>query len=130
MQKIRRGTQNDCHQLYKRPLLPKLFLSLLLLPLLPPARLSSTKLIASSHVFAGDVTTRPFRRDALFPAVDPFEILSWKPTALALLAEAGQLREPTEFRGVTPFLLLPFSGEEAPLPEERFVADVEIALSR
>ena len=45
-----------------------------------------------------------------------------------MLAEAGQLREPAEFRGVAPFLLLPFAGEEAPLPEERFVADVEIAL--
>ena len=78
--------------------------------------------------FLGDVTTRPFRRDSLFPAVDSFEILSWKSTALALLAEAGQLREPPEFRGVAPFLLLPFAGEEAPLPEERFVADVEIAL--
>src|SRR5439155_19878189 len=79
-------------------------------------------------LFVGDVTTRPFCRDSPFPAVDLFEILRWKQIALAFLAKARQLREPAEFRGVAPFLLLPFAGEEAPLPEEGFVADVEIAL--
>src|SRR5262249_3494118 len=81
------------------------------------------------EVFVGDVTTRPFRRNLLFPAGYAFEIFGRQQNdVFAWRAEAGQLREPAEFRGVAPFLLLPFDGEETPLPEERFVADIKIAL--